>query len=249
MKENIEIFNYKEFDDEKIIYGFTGRKGGSSSSPYESLNLALHVGDDPETVGKNRKTFAEAAGFDEKKLTWCTQVHGDDIYILKNKMDAGFAGEYDGIITSLRNIPVITMYADCIPVLLHDPVKNVIATIHAGWKGTFLEISGKAVKIMKEEYGSKPDDIKALIGPGICREHYSVDPELALEFRKKFPESVSLDSAKLDLREINKQILKQQGLTKIFDMNICTSCDNENFFSFRKENGVTGRFAALIMLK
>jgi copper oxidase (laccase) domain-containing protein len=87
---------------------------------------------------------------------------------------------------------------------------------------------------MQEEYGSKPDDIKALIGPGICREHYSVDPELALEFNRKFPESVALNSAKLDLREINKQILKATWFTKFFDMNICTSLIMKTFLVSEK---------------
>ncbi len=245
----MKIYHNEFFDDQSIKYGFTDRTGGYSVEPFSSLNLAFHVEDNPENVTLNRKILSEEMKFDEEKLTWSSQVHGDNIFILKDKNKVGFIGEYDGIITNLKDIPIMTLYADCIPILLHDPVKNIIGTIHAGWKGTFLEIAKKAVSLMIEEFSSNPNDIKALIGPGICKEDYLVSEELIKEFNYKFPEIVSRDNYNLDLKLINKQILEKKGIIKIFDMEICTSCDNENFFSFRKEKGMTGRFAALIMLK
>jgi YfiH family protein len=249
MNNDIKIYQHKNFNEDNITYAFTGRSGGVSEEPFSSLNLAFHVGDNLDQATKNRELLSENLGFDFDKLSWASQVHGDNIFILRNEKEAGFLGEYDGIITNLHNFPVMTLFADCIPVLLHDPEKNVVATIHAGWKGTFLEIALKAVHIMSSEFGSKPENIKALIGPGICKDHYEVSEELIRDFSAKFPEAVNDDLKNLDLRKINFHILKKAGLKKIYDMEICTSCDNKNFFSYREEKGITGRFAALIMLK
>ena len=182
----MKIYNNEVFNDQNIKYGFTNRAGGYSEKPFKSLNLAFHVEDDPDKVKLNRKALSEQVEFDEEKLTWASQVHGDNIFVLKDKNKSGFIGEYDGIITNLKNIPIMTLYADCIPILLHDPVKNVIGTIHAGRKGTFLEIASKAVLLMHEEFSSNPKDIKALIGPGICKEDYLVSDELIKEFNDKF---------------------------------------------------------------
>lgn len=249
MESKIKIYKNIDFDDSNIKYAFTSRQGGYSNPPFNSFNLATHVGDDPDMVNKNRELLAQEVNFEKDKITWASQVHGDKIFVLKDKKDIGFVGEYDGIITNLTEIPILTFYADCIPILIHDPVKNVVASIHAGWKGTFIKIVGKAITIMLDEFASKVEDIKVLIGPGICKEHYLVSKELILDFKNKFPEVVNEESLNLDLKEINKLILKNKGIEKIFDIKICTSCDNQNFFSFREEKGLTGRFAALIMLK
>lgn len=249
MGNKIKIYQNNLFHDENIEYGFTGRQGGFSETPFNGFNLAFHVGDDQKKVEKNRELLSHTINIDKNRITWASQVHGDNIFILKNEEDIGFIGEYDGIITKLKGIPLMTLYADCIPILLYDPVQNVIGSIHAGWKGTFLEIAGKAVSVMSKEFFSKPEDIKALIGPGICKDHYQVSEELLKDFRNKYPQIVTEGSLNLDLRKINKHILAQKGIEKIFDMEICTSCDNKNFFSFREEDGTTGRFAAFIMLK
>ncbi len=249
MDNKIRLFQHDDFNDNQITYAFTGRHGGVSVAPYNSLNLAFHVGDDIDNATENRNLISKKIGIDVKNLSWASQIHGDDIFILTEEKDAGFLGEYDGIITNLKEFPIMTLFADCIPILLHDPVKNIVATIHAGWKGTFLEIAKKAVKIMETEFKSEPKDIKALIGPGICLDHFEVSEEMVNDFFMKFPEVVDKRLKNLDLRKINFYILKKAGLNKIFDMGICTSCDNDNFFSFREEKGTTGRFAALIMLK
>lgn len=249
MSKFIKIYNNKNFDHKKIFYGFTGRCGGFSQAPYESLNLAYHVGDDQFHVDKNRELLSQETGVDLSKLSWASQVHGDNIFIIDDEKDTGFLGEYDGIITNLKEVPIMTMFADCIPILLYDSVENVVATIHAGWKGTYLEIASKAVEIMKLKFNSVPKNISALIGPGICSDHYDVSGELAEDFYRKFPEIMLKGTNNLDLRKINKYILEKTGVTNINDMEICTSCQNKEFFSFRQENGTTGRFAALIMLK
>jgi hypothetical protein len=249
MNNKIKTYHHDGFNDNQIIYAFTGRQGGVSEGQYNSLNLAYHVGDDIKKAEENRILLSEKMGFNVNNLSWASQVHGDNIFILTNEKDAGFLGEYDGIITSLKEFPIMTLFADCIPILLHDPEKNIVATIHAGWKGTYLEIAKKAVFLMESKFGCLQKDIKALIGPGICLDHYEVSETMINDFSEKFPEEVNKDKKNLDLRKINKYILKKAGLNKIFDMGICTSCNNENFFSFREEKGLTGRFAALIMLK
>lgn len=248
--KKIKLYGQGAFsDDSSLLYAFTGRQAGFSQVPYESLNLALHVGDQPEIVIENRKLLAETMGFDFQKLTWANQVHGDDIFLVKEREDVGFLGSYDAIITNLQAIPLMTMFADCIPLLLFDPVKRAIASVHAGWKGTYLEIAGKTVRKMAEEYGSNPMDIEALIGPGICKEHYEVNSDLLEKFQDKFPKLINKDDSKLDLKEININILKKAGLKKVFDLKLCTVCQNDEFFSYRQEKGKTGRISAIIMLK
>lgn len=236
-------------EDTDLLYAFTGKESGFSQGACRGLNLALHVGDDPEKVMKNRLLLAEELDFNLQALSWADQVHGDQIFLLKKKEEAGFLGSFDAIITDLPGVPLMTMFADCIPILLFDHKKRVIASVHAGWKGTYLEIAGKTVRKMIEEYASNPKDIQAMIGPGICKEHYTVGEDLIEKFQEKFPQLIVKNDSNLDLKEINRSILKKAGLEKIVDLKLCTVCQKEKFFSYRLDAGKTGRIAAIIMLR
>lgn len=247
--KKIKTYGQGFFPADQLLYAFTGREGGYSKAPYASLNLALHVGDAPEDVERNRALLAKELSFDGRKLSWANQVHGDKIFLLKKPNQAGFVGDYDALITNLPGIPLMTMFADCIPILLYDPKERVIASVHAGWKGTFLEIADKAVRKMSSEFSSRPENIEALIGPGICSDHYGVDQQLIGVFHEKFPNLVKKEDSSLNLRGINKEILKKLGLRAINDLDLCPACMKEEFFSYRQEEGRTGRFAAIIMLK
>ena len=252
--ERVTWITGKKFGNSSILHGFTTRLGGVSQEPFSSLNLGRYVEDCGNSREENWIRLAKAMEIEKDSITWARQVHGDNIYILENPDGAGFVGEYDGLITSVPGIPLMTFYADCIPVLLYAPQKRVIGTIHAGWKGTLLEIAAKGVKIMEEHFGCVPADIQALIGPGICMDHYQVDRELGEKFLHRFPELQERIAEKqgnwyLDLKKINQHSLLQAGLQQVENLNLCTSCDPLHFFSHRGEGGKTGRFGAVIMLR
>ena len=236
---------------EKLLFHISDRRAGVSPKPYESLNLALHVGDDPKNVLQNRTILAQNLGFNLQNLIYMDQIHSNKVMVISdpsvNKIE-----NCDALITNIKNIPLMVMVADCVPILIYDPLCNVIAVAHAGRNGTFLEISKETVKKMTEVFGSDPSDLKVLIGVSIGSCCYEVGEDIAditvESFGKKY---VDLRENKfyLDLKELNKDQLMSMGVKEqnIEVSNICTACD-PNYYSYRRE-GVTGRFAGVLMLR
>ena len=229
---------------------FTDRWGGVSEAPYNELNLALHVGDDPLKVLQNRQILADNENFYIDNLIYMDQVHSDNIVIvtdtLTNKIES-----CDGIITNLPNVPLMVMVADCIPILLYDSKKQVIGAVHAGRNGTFLEIAKKAVSKMKEEFNSDAKDIKVYLGTSINSCCYEVGKDLADVCQKSFGKKYVIERASsfyLDLQTLNKDQLISAGLDeKHINISPTCSCCDKNYFSYRRD-GVTGRFAGVIKL-
>ncbi len=254
MKDNKRVITCKAFNHNAICYGFTTRHGGFSQAPYASLNMAQHVGDHPEHVQKNREAVAIEMALDYRKITWASQVHGDNICKISDESHVGFTGSYDAMITNIKEVPLFAFFADCIPVLLYDKKNNAVGVVHAGWKGTYLEIAAKTVNRMKKEYGSLPEDIVSMIGPGICKEHYEVDKNLFRSFAEIKPAYGKAMTEKddqyfIDLKKMNNIQLQENSVGRIIDIEICPYCNHKDFFSYRKAKGKTGRFAAFIMLK
>ena len=164
-----------------ITHGYTTRLGGVSTGIYESLNLGFLVGDDAEPVMENYKRLAESAGFDYTRISTMYQQHTTNILDVKEE-DAGdgISKErthigYDAQITNVPNIPLFVYSADCVPIILADPISRVVATVHSGWRGTVQGIGAKVVQKMIEDYGCLPENIYAFIGPSIGPENYEVD--------------------------------------------------------------------------
>ena len=164
-----------------INHGFTTRLGGVSTGIYESLNLGFLVGDDAEPVMENYKRLAESAGFDYTRISTMYQQHTTNILDVKEE-DAGdgISKErthigYDAQITNVPNIPLFVYSADCVPIILADPISRVVAAVHSGWRGTVQGIGAKVVQKMIEDYGCLPENIYAFIGPSIGPENYEVD--------------------------------------------------------------------------
>ncbi|HHS92747.1 MAG TPA: peptidoglycan editing factor PgeF, partial [Campylobacterales bacterium] len=187
-----------------------------------------------------------------------SQTHSANIFIVEKDETLGWNSlddaiqNCDALITNRPNIMLTILTADCVPILLFDPVQNVIAAVHAGWKGTKEQILHKTVKSMHENFNSNPKNIISGIGPSIGRCCYEVDWNVAQHFSKI--ESSYLqkrDKYMLDLALINKYQLLKAGLEEknIELSNICTSCENETYFSYRKEGGCSGRFISMIGLK
>jgi len=229
---------------------FTDRWGGVSQAPYNELNLALHVGDDPLKVLQNRQILADSEDFYIDNLIYMDQVHSDHIAVIKDTL-TNKQEKCDGIITNLPNIPLMVMVADCIPILLYDSKKKVVGAIHAGRNGTFLEIAKKAVLSMKEEFDSDPKDIYAYLGTSIKSCCYEVGKDLADICQKSFGKKYVIkrdNSFYLDLQTLNKDQLLSVGLDeKNINISSTCSCCDKNYFSYRRD-AETGRFAGVIKL-
>jgi len=231
---------FKEFY-ESVDAFFTDRWSG---------NLALHVGDDPIKVLKNRQTLADKENFYIDNLIYMDQTHSNNIQVIKDTL-TNKQENCDGIITNLISVPLMVMVADCIPVLLYDSQKKVIGAVHAGRNGTFLEIVKKAVTLMIDEFESNPKDTYAYLGASIKSCCYEVGEDLATVCEKSFGEKYVLKRDGkffLDLQTLNKDQLLSVGLEEehIMISSTCTCCD-KNYFSYRREK-VTGRFVGVIKL-
>ncbi len=242
------------------VQGFTTRHEGVSRPPYNSLNLGSNTLDSPHNVEGNRSLLARAFGTRLDQLVTVNQVHGVDILAIDapNPDYAHFLKlQCDGIITNQPGVMIGICVADCLPVLLLDPVKKVVAALHAGWKGTAAEISRKGVESLVSLFGSQPADILAAVGPGIGPCCYEVDEPVLDAFRKqgsgyeRFARPKEKGKWELDLAAANVQQLRGAGIEEkhIESTELCVSCNQEQFFSYRRDGGDTGRQMGFIMLK
>lgn len=242
------------------VQGFTTRHEGVSRPPYNSLNLGTNTADSLHSVMGNRSLLARSMGTKVEQLVTVTQVHGTDILVIDspNQDFAHFHKlECDGIITDQPGVLIGVCVADCVPVLLLDPVKKVAAALHAGWKGTAGGIVVKGVETLVEFFGSKPSSILAAVGPGIGGCCYEVDAAVKEAFDKGGPGWEFVASGKgegrwgLDLRQANYRQLVKAGLVEenIEVADQCVACNHDLFFSYRRDGGETGRQMGFIMLR
>ncbi|MCR5147513.1 MAG: polyphenol oxidase family protein [Eubacterium sp.] len=173
---------------DRIVFGFSTRLGGVSTGHLESMNLSFHRNDDPACVYENHRRFAAAVGYDEKKIVFSDQVHKDHIRKC-TEIDAGKGivkendiKETDGLITNIKELPLMTFYADCVPLLFYAPDKNVIASVHSGWKGTAKKIGPKTAEIFRNDYGCDISKLICYIGPSICKDCYEISSDVAEQF-------------------------------------------------------------------
>ncbi|WP_129596417.1 peptidoglycan editing factor PgeF [Anaerophilus nitritogenes] len=262
--DGVVFFTIPSFEKTKLVkHGFSSKIGGVSKGSYESLNLGFKTNDLKENVENNYKKITKALDLSIQNLVFSDQVHKDHIKIVTKK-DCGKGiikesdiKEIDALITNEKNVALTTVFADCVPIFLLDPVKKVIALAHAGWRGTALKIAKKTVEKMIQVYQTNPKDCLAAIGPSIGRCCYEVDEGVIKEFNKEFTNVDEFVFSKgngkymLDLWKANQSTLKEIGLLErnITISNICSMCNSEIFFSYRKDEGITGRMAAIIELE
>lgn len=242
-----------------ITHAFCTRWGGTSEGRLANLNFGVHSGDREEHLMRNREILCSAFDVPEQNLVTINQVHGDRLLVVDKKSrdwQHGGTLEYDGIITSVREMPVGIKTADCVPVFLVDPTKRVVGAVHAGWKGTSLEIVAKAVGVFMKEFASTPADILAVIGPSIGPCCYEVDDIVFRHFDEErrgsfFSRCEEEGKWMLNLSAANRFQLLDIGVPpdNIFSADICTSCSTDIFFSHRMEHGDTGRQLNFIMLR
>ncbi len=239
----------KIFSSEKIIAAVSTRNGGVSKGCFSTLNTGRSTSDDKNDVEQNRKLFFSDLGIDESDAALSYQVHGCEILKVEN---ACRENGFDALITDKKNLTLIVSIADCVPVLIHDPDKNVIAAIHAGWRGTVSQILRKTVEKMEIEFGTRPQDCRMYIGPCIGFDHFEVGKEVAENFSgnlKRF--DTSNEKYFVDLKTANKIQGVMAGISEqnIEISDLCTFCEKSLFFSHRRDKGNTGRMIAVIRMR
>jgi len=250
-----------------LTHAFCTRRGGVSEGAFASLNMSIKEGDNDANIRKNWEIVAETFGVSREKFFQVHQVHGDRILAIDNAESRTFDPQdlkYDAIITNRPGLALCVKTADCVPVLMVDAEKRIVAAVHAGWRGTALNISGKALRLLAERYGTRPCDVRAAIGPAIGACCYEVDAAVyeAMESHPardeiftSLPETgqeVGAETGKwkLNLPLANRHQLQELGVQgeNILDADICTSCASDRFYSHRKGGGTTGRLLNFIML-
>jgi len=247
----------------EIVHFFTTRVGGVSCGVASSLNMGFTDNDNNEKVLENRKLALENAGMPHERLINLKQIHSSTIVAItsNNSLISGgtipkVAGEGDALITDIPGVPVMVLTADCVPVLLFDKHRKVIAAVHAGWRGTVAKIVSKTVERMTNQYGSNPSDIIAAIGPSIGACCYEVGVEVKDEAAARgidVGQTFSTVDNRLffDLWKANELQLVDSVVNKssIDRLDICSKCNSHQFFSSRADAGNTGRTGSVIMLK
>ncbi|MCE5322834.1 peptidoglycan editing factor PgeF [bacterium] len=245
-----------------VSHGFSTRIGGVSHEPYNTLNLGLTVDDDPEAVLANRRAFAGVLGLNPEKIVVPNQIHSNIVKVV-TETDAGAGAldhssaiaDADALITNVPDLPLALHFADCVCIFLLDPENRAIGVVHAGWRGTAANIVTEAVKAMEYEYGTQAGDIQAAISPSIGRNCFVVGKDVAEEIFKAFPHDdrilsqSSTDKWFVDLKNANFILLRRSGVpaANIAISQECTSCNSEDFYSYRRD-GKTGRMGGWMSL-
>lgn len=215
-----------------------------SQAPYESFNLGDHVGDDPAAVTANRNRLAEGIGVPVDRIVWMEQVHGRTVGVVDGPQ-AGPLPVTDALVTATPGLALAVVVADCVPILLGDPVAGVLGAVHAGRVGARIGILPAAVRAMVE-LGAEPERIDALLGPSVCGECYEVPADMQADVEKHLPGSACRtrgNTPGLDLRAGLWQQLAALGVGRVGVDPRCT-CEDRTLYSYRRD-GNTGRLAAL----
>lgn len=247
---------YLKFETLRTRHAMFTRHGGVSPDPWDSLNVGGTVGDDLQRVRENQVLSFQALGCPPESMFDVWQVHSADVVCARapRPIDESYR-QADVILTDTPAVTLFMRFADCVPILLHDPRKGIVGIAHAGWMGTLRDVASTAVHAMKKNYGSKPADIIACIGPSIGPDHYEIGADVILQVMQKHGDESELflkshnGKIHFNLWEANRCSLERAGVGQIEICEVCTACHTEDWFSHRAEKGRTGRFGALISLQ
>ncbi|MGM0769466.1 MAG: peptidoglycan editing factor PgeF [Pseudomonadota bacterium] len=225
----------------------TTRLGGVSESPWSSMNLGSHVGDDPARVTANRQRLAEATGIAPANIGWLDQVHGTDVVALP----ANGTPRADASYTFEAGYACVIMTADCLPVLLCDVSGTRVGAAHAGWRS----LCGGVIESLVKEIGGRPAELMAWLGPAIGPTQFEVGPEVRDAFQRHDTAAISAFSDNgarpghfmADIYLLARQRLAACGVPQVYGGDFCTVSEPQRFYSYRRD-GQTGRMASLIWL-
>ena len=251
-RDNIRYFHFDHIPARHAVFT---RQGGLSPEPWNSLNVGGTVGDDLQRVRANRNLSLRALGCDPTTVFDVWQVHGADVICATApRPENESVRQADIILTDKPELTLYMRFADCVPIIVHDPHRGVVGVAHAGWMGTLRDVATSTINAMRQQYGSNPADIRAGIGPSIGPDHYEVGADVILQVMQRFgDESEQMlksynGKIHFDLWKTNRLLLERAGVGDIQVAAICTACNTQDWFSHRAEKGRTGRFGALISL-
>ncbi|NOX35359.1 MAG: peptidoglycan editing factor PgeF [Deltaproteobacteria bacterium] len=252
---DIKVYEFEHFNTMPVIvHGIFTRTGGTSTGAYDSLNIGMNSGDEKTAIADNRKLIIRKMGM--KPLVFLNQVHGTTIKVLK-KNDNDLPETFqpgketytaDGIVTDMKDVFLVIQVADCQAVMLYDTKKKVIANIHSGWQGSIQNVIGNCLDKMAKEFGCQPENIFAGISPSLgpcCSEFVNYKDEIP----KKLWEYKIKGKDNFNFWDMSRDQLMDKGVKRehIENMEICTKCNTDIFYSFRAER-TTGRFACVISM-
>ena len=253
-KNSLTWYSADCFEAGGVKHGFFMRHGGCSPQPWFSLNLATSVGDSRENVIENRNRIADVLEVARGSFYDVWQVHSATVVQAQRprRLDERHL-QADAIVTDQKGVTILMLFADCVPMLFYDPVKQVAAGAHGGWQGTFKGVAAETVKAMQSCYGCDPGDILAVIGPSIHVNNYEVGPEVVQAAQAHFDEKDGVVQNEdghfyVDLQLANQLFLERAGLRHIEQSGICTMAEKADWFSHRGEKSRAGRFGAVITL-
>jgi YfiH family protein len=192
----LPVVTWPSLDGHQVDVFVTTRDGGGSTGPYASLNLGLHVGDDDAVVVANRRTVAQAMDADLADFVFADQVHGTGVQVVTDadrgrgtRSLADAVADTDALVTDIPGLVLAIMVADCVPIVLFDPVRRVLSCVHAGWPGTVRDVAGRAVATMRQ-LGTDPADVVVGVGPSIAPDRYQVGRDVVEAAARAFPETL-----------------------------------------------------------
>ncbi len=252
--QGIKYYNSSIFSETSLIHAFTARKVDTQAK----LGFTLGAGGDntiEDIVADNRKKICKILNIENKQVVIPQQEHTNIVKVINNSSQE--LKNTDGVITDNPDIVLMLQFADCTPIILYEPDKKVAGVVHAGWKGTAGRIVCNAVKKFEENFNIKPVNILASIGPAIGQCCYPVSKDVYLKLKNSvnisscqaFKNAHSYDKIHVDLKKLNKLQLQEVGVENIDISDFCTSCNNDLFFSYRAENGKTGRHSAIASIE
>jgi polyphenol oxidase len=230
-----------------VQFMFTGRRGGVSAAPYDTLNMGRGVGDDPAAVAENRRLAAQACGLDVGRLAWMHQVHGTAVRYVDGPADPAIPGT-DALFTDVPGLALVVLVADCAPVLLADPEARMVGAAHAGREGMAAGVVTELLSAMSAA-GADPARMHAVIGPHMCGGCYEVPEEMRARVAGKVPESGCVTRAGTPGIDVGAGVeaqLAAGGVRAVARDPRCTA-EAPELYSYRRD-GLTGRFVGLVWL-
>ena len=269
-ENGVTVLRFPGFDETcGVRHAFSTRLGGVSTGCYESMNLSFTRGDDETCVQENFRRMAEVVDAKPEDVVCTFQTHTTNIRVI-TKEDAGKGvvkerdyHDIDGLVTDDPSVVLTVFYADCVPLLFADPVRHVIGTAHAGWRGSTGGIGKNMVEALQKNYGSGPEDLHVAIGPSICTPCYEVGEEVIAQVRDALSgsgvsvsqvcyrrEQAPADKWQLDLHALNRLLLTEAGIPEdhIRVTDVCTKCNPHLLFSYRVMGEKRGNLSAFLRI-
>ena len=271
--EAVKYLTFTRYNELSFIkHCFSTRHGGVSKEHLSSMNLGFNRGDELENVKENYRHLFKECGFNLDNVIMSDQIHETDIMVIDENILEKYGGQpfwerklksVDGMITKLKNVPLVTYYADCVPLYFVDTKNKAIGLSHSGWRGTVALMGLKTVKKMIEEFNTNPKDLICVIGPSICQSCYEVSKEVIDNLITSFEtNNIAIEDSdnlfyetkdkkyQLNLWEANRLILKKAGVESenIIISKTCTCCNSSLLFSHRASNGMRGNLVAILEL-